>query len=368
MVAGVLARYDSTVANSKTQWTAGDLSEQMNKDLTYTSATTADLYIDPIALSHGMSLFQKQLNKLGLDAIIVSTSSKSVPDFFVLIGAQRTIEIQFGTYVNNRPDNEAFSGLIDRMVLIRDSSLLKNNYEKSSHQSPSSVYGKLFMPVMRSMIKKSTTIKKSRVVRKSPSKLRQRAINLSTTKLVRSLEGEFGEKHSLFYLESAIKIASKRKTRYDEKIANSAENENEIENDNQSEIEECNNEVEKCKMINETFENDEKIIKAITHLPRKYVVFCEDDRTNALHLFEVVRAVALDREYKDVHDTSALATAALLSEIPYYSQISERTIRRWDKEQDKKKPGRKISEVFESEVWGNLMMCVFEQNNNEVSN
>ena len=133
MVAIVLTRYDSTVTNSKTQWTAGDLSEQMNKELTYTSATTADLYIDTIALSHGMSLFQKQLNKLGLDAIIVSTSSKSVPDFFVLIGAQRTIEIQFGTYVNNRPDNEAFSGLIDRMVLIRNSLLLKNNYEKSPH-------------------------------------------------------------------------------------------------------------------------------------------------------------------------------------------------------------------------------------------
>lgn len=87
-----------------------------------------------------------------------------------------------------------------------------------------------------------------------------------------------------------------------------------------------------------------------------------------LKLFEVVRTVALDQEYKDVHHTSALATAALLSEIPYYSQISERTIRRRVKEQDKKKPGRKISEVFESEVWGNLLMCVFEQNNNEASN
>lgn len=128
-----------------------------------------------------MSLFQNQLRKLGLDAIIVSTSSKSVLDFIGLTGAQRTIEIQFGTYVNNRPDNEAFSGLIERMVLIRDSLLLKNNYEKSPYQSPSSVDGNLFMPVMRSMIKKSTAVKKCRVVRKSLSKLRQRAINLSAS-------------------------------------------------------------------------------------------------------------------------------------------------------------------------------------------
>lgn len=75
------------------------------------------------------------------------------------------------------------------------------------------------------------------------------------------MEGEFGGKHALFYLESATRIVSKRKTWYDEKIANSAENKNEIENGNQSKIEEFNDEVEKCKMTNENFENDEKKLK-----------------------------------------------------------------------------------------------------------
>ena len=86
-------------------------------------------------------------------------------------------------------------------------------------------------------------------------------------------------------------------------------------------------------------------------------------------MFEVVRDVALDREYKKVQHSSALATAELLSEIPYYSQISERTIRRWEmlKEQNRIKPGRKDGEIFESEVWGYLMMCVFEENDDEVS-
>ena len=161
MVANVLARYDSTVISSSTQWTAGELSENMNQEIAYTSATTADLFIDPIALSHGLSLFQKQLNKMGLDAIIVSTISKSVPDFFGLTGAQRSIEIKFSTYVNNRPYEKAFLGLIDRMVLIRDSFLLKNNYEKSPHKSPSAVYGNLFLPVMKSMLKKTNPVKKN---------------------------------------------------------------------------------------------------------------------------------------------------------------------------------------------------------------
>ena len=64
------------------------LSEKMNKLLPKNSPTKAD----PVALSHGLSLFQKQLNKMGMDAVIVSTKSKSVPDFFNLTGAQRTVD------------------------------------------------------------------------------------------------------------------------------------------------------------------------------------------------------------------------------------------------------------------------------------
>ena len=123
-------------------------------------------------------------------------------------------------------------------------------------------------------------------------------------------------------------------------------------------------------MINDNFENDEKIIKATADLPKKYVVFGDEDRSNVLKLFGVVREIALDREYKEVQNASAIATAGLLSEIPYYSQISERTIRRWDtlRNQNRKRPGRKVSELFESEVWGNLVMCAFEQNDDDVSN
>ena len=31
------------------------------------------------------------------------------------------------------------------------------------------------------------------------------------------------------------------------------------------------------------------------------------------------------------------------------------------------KPGKKINEKFESEVWGKLMLCIFEKANEDVS-
>jgi hypothetical protein len=88
-----------------------------------------------------------------------------------------------------------------------------------------------------------------------------------------------------------------------------------------------------------------------------------------LDLFDVVKEVAVRRDYKDVINTSISTTAQILSEFPYYSQASERTINRWHTNRDRCniKPGRKVNEKFESEVWGNLMLCIFENSENEVS-
>ena len=120
MVASILARYDSKLIGNDIQWTASELCEKLNKSLPKNSATKADLFVDTVALSHGLSLFQKQLNKMGLDAIIVSTKSKSVPDNFDLTGAQRTIEIKISNYDNSgRPELEPFADLMARRRRFR---------------------------------------------------------------------------------------------------------------------------------------------------------------------------------------------------------------------------------------------------------
>ena len=86
---------------------------------------------------------------MGLDAITVSTKSKSIPDLFDLTGTQRMIEIKFSNYDNSsRSELELFPDLMARMVQIRNSLFSKNNYEPSPHSSPSSVFGNLFYPVL----------------------------------------------------------------------------------------------------------------------------------------------------------------------------------------------------------------------------
>lgn len=96
-------------------------------------------------------------------------------------------------------------------------------------------------------------------------------------------------------------------------------------------------------------------------------MFGDEDRKNVTASFEIVREIADTRDYKDADYISSLAVVQLLSQIPYYSQISERTMRRWYslKSNVNKKPGRKINESYESEIWGNLMMCVTEKSTDE---
>ena len=143
-----------------------------------------------------------------------------------------------------------------------------------------------------------------------------------------------------------------------------AHNENRVEEDSEEDEEKAI-----ANIITEDFENDERIVKTFTDLQRKYVVFGDEDRKNVIILFEVVREIAINRDYKGVDYVTSSAVVQLLSEVPYYSQISERTLRRWYslRSNTDKKPRRKINESFKSEIWGNLMMSVMEKNTDEVS-
>ena len=62
-------------------------------------------------------------------------------------------------------------------------------------------------------------------------------------------------------------------------------------------------------------------------------------------------------------------TVDILDTNSYYSQLKARTSLRWYEMKDKEseKRGRKINENFESEVWGKLMLCIFEKNIEDVS-
>ena len=83
-------------------------------------------------------------------------------------------------------------------------------------------------------------------------------------------------------------------------------------------------------------------------------------------LYNVVRKVAVERDYEEHDSVAADLTEEIFKTKNYYSTISSRTIHRWYLLCNKKieESGKKNSE-FEKEVWGNLVLCVFEKNENK---
>ena len=109
---------------------------------------------------------------------------------------------------------------------------------------------------------------------------------------------------------------------------------------------------------------DPRILIALSNIPAKHVIFAE----NVCALYMVVKVVAAERDYKNLKVAAAIATREILQNNSYYANITTRTIIRWaaSEKSASVRPGRKINDEFENEVWGNLMLCIFEKNEIEV--
>ena len=132
----------------------------------------------------------------------------------------------------------------------------------------------------------------------------------------------------------------------------------EVNNDNSS-SDEANNLIE----LRNDFMDDTRVLNALSAIPDKYVIFSEEDQEKVIALYGVIGDVAKERDHKYANNIAVKATLKLLQNSKYYSQISMRTINRWYelKDNENQRTGRKVDEIFESEVWGKLMLCVFNK-------
>lgn len=362
MVAILLARHEVNGENAQKQWSGAEISEKLN-DLPYSS--TADFYVDSEALQHGLSIFQRQLNRRGLIAVPIAYERNELRNFFDLVAAQRSIQIKFLGY-NKPPEEESECDLLSRVLAIRNDLLCKSNYNPSFNSTPSSVLGHLYHPMIISQRypkeEKKIVLKteEKKITRKSPSKLKKRAIKNNTLKLLDSVKRKFGYNNVQYYLESAVKLESIKK----QKLINSGEY---IEDENEKGDFNSEDGNDGDLALNE-IQNDDGVLEMLSKLKAKYIIFGDEDQNSVVALFEVVRCVALNREYVSFEKIASKITAKMLSEINYYSTIKARTILRWYSVKDKidKKSGPKIIANFESEIWGNLMLCIFEKEQEEV--
>lgn len=351
MVAILLARHEVNSNNSEKQWSAAEISQELNK-LPY--GATTNFHVDTDALQHGLSIFQRQLRSRGFLAVTMG-SAVGAKDFYDLVASTRMIEIKFVGYQKS-PEHETESDLLCRILAIRTDLLLKSNYTISCHPSPASVLYELHLPMIRILqAQKVHATKKVRMSRKSPSKLGEKTIKKNTIDLLDTVKKNFGQNNVEFYLNSAMSIEESRKRKLQD-ITDSTDDMSENSDDDDD------------NLALEDIENDERVVEMASKIPSKHIIFQNDDKKHVLALFKIIREVAVEREYASCDTIAASTTANILSRINYYSTIKARTILRWYSVEAKviQISGPKIDNQFVSEVWGKLVLCILERKANEV--
>lgn len=268
------------------------------------------------------------------------------------------IEIKFLGY--QKPlEHEFESDLLPRILAARNDLLLKSNYSSSFHSSPASVLCDLHLPMILGIQAEKNVVsvlKKSRVTRKSPSKLGKNPIKKNTMNLLDSVKRNFGENNIEYYLDSAVKVEDTK----NRKLGTSTE----CSDDESVSSEDDDND----NIALDDIRNDERVMQMVSKIPSKYIFFEKDDKKNVLALLEVITDVAAEREYAACDVIAASTTEKIFRKINYYSTIKARDVLRWYSVKDKitQKSGPKIDKQFVSESWENLVLCVLENKINEV--
>ena len=244
--------------------------------------------------------------------------------------------------------------LLTRILSVHNLILKKLNYEVSLSVSPSEAFGVLFLHMAVSDIPKKDEspekVIESYNLRKSPNSLTQRSITNVSKKIISSVEEKVGVENSFFFLKSAVKVLHKKRN-WDIEL----ESDNGVEEDNDAE--------------DDSFENriiqGEAVQSAVKSLPKKNVSFTKKDKGVVMKLFDVVKKEVEMRVTSKSEIIAMSITKNILSEIPYYRPIKKKDIRRWCCRRLRKiqKSGKKINEEFEAQIWGNLLLCVFEDRN-----
>jgi hypothetical protein len=251
MVAIVLVHLVVNKEDIGIQFAAEELSKIVNL---LPHSSSANFYVNSVALKHGMCLFKREISKRGINTIEVFKEERGLIKFFNFESNQRSIELKFESFRHTTGGATQIE-IIHDISKCRDEILRAYKFEKSIYQSASSVYGDLHMP---SLMKSPNVRKKLRI--KSPSKLCRRTIQNSAQKLIQSVEQEYGERHAVFYLNSAIKKLETKKRKAKLITQNTPEENTEL-NDEENEELNLDEETNSNEIINpyEEIDRNEEI-------------------------------------------------------------------------------------------------------------
>jgi hypothetical protein len=295
MVAASIVRHLVVANNVHIQWSADQLKESLND-----TALRRDpnFYIDGIALSHGFLMFRKDLAKRGITVIEIFQDDKCVPSYYDMKASRMSIEVKFTAY---HTPHSVEADLLSDTVLLRNDILKRNKYEASPYSFPSLVFSVMHLNRLQNLATKeigTNTNSTSANLRKSPSDLTERSVKNVTAKVITSVEGVVGEKNSLYFLKSAVKILD-----FKQRKQNNLEDE-----DIESDSDDDEDDIIPTYVEYEEYKNDERLKVVIENVPGKNIIFTAENIKNVLKVFDVVKLMVSEKNISKINNKSAAIT------------------------------------------------------------
>ena len=326
-----------------------------------------NFYVTAVALHHGIFIFKRILESMGYEIIEMHGKEKQLVDFFTLSGGKRGYDVKFPSLDAALLPQIYNEDTLNSTILVnRDLLLMRGNYTKSNYLSCSSLFLDLFVDIDAVVNEKeklpetflsppTENILSTFKARKKIDELSDRSIKNNGKRILQYVESLFGEEDAELYLSAAYELVVKKKRK---------NNTPELRT-----IPYFEKQIEPKTYDEEKFENDMRVVNALNKIKKKYVVMSAEEKFQILTVFDAVKNVLSELDITEVDQESAEATLKLIQSYNGICNISERSIIRLNDNRDVvlKQRGKKIEKDFESEVWGNLMLCYYETNINLVS-
>lgn len=364
MVAIMITRYRYDGERPNVQQSPEKIAERLNS-MEYSHK--GNFYVTKDALHHGIFLFRRTLQSMGYEIIEMHGKEKQLVDFFTLSSGKRGYEVKFPDFDGVLLSPLYTEDTLNTDILVnRDLLLLRGNFTKSNYFSCSSLFLDLFIDI-ESVVKKNeskpeeflsptTEIAiKTFKVRKPLDELSDRSIKNNGKRILEYVESLYGLEDSELYITVAYDLVVKKNRKNGTPELRT--------------IPYLEQEDAEIKYNEKVFENDMRVVNALNKIKKKNVVISTEAKCEVLSVFDAVKAVLTELEINEIDRESAHATLKLIQSCNGICNISERSIIRLNDNREVvlKQRGKKVEKDFESEVWGNLMMCYYETNTETVS-
>ena len=328
------------------QWSIGSLSAELRMMDHYEDH---NFRFDALALHQGLSIFKKTIEQFGCSVISISSKGEMRTEAFMDLAARsRGTDIKFGT--NHLNGDKSRDYLVTEITSTANTLLIKTCKADSKYVSISEIYGLLWLNQLDVNNAKSESFKR----RKKGDEIGDRQMGRYAKEVYEFVSNSIcaANESPTIYINAAIKESASRSAGALEAVRRKIFDDDDV---------------DETVTISQII-NHPAVHQILGKFPNKNIRFKLHEIQLVISLFDAITAARSELEgekYIANNIVTATHTKEILIKHARYSELVVETIVRWVVKRDvvKKTCGRKISVEFEADIWGNLMICEFEQKN-----